>query len=89
MSEFGLNERERRLICGVLKRHPKVEAAPLFGSRAKGTQRKNSDIDLVFSGDVDLSLIARIAGELDNLPLRDPIAHTGRKFYERKKTRRI
>jgi predicted nucleotidyltransferase len=40
-----------------------------WGSRAKGTQRPGSDIDLVLWGDLDILRVARIGGELDELPL--------------------
>jgi len=41
----------------------------LFGSRAKGDHRPNSDIDLALWGGVDIALLAHIAQELDDLPL--------------------
>lgn len=41
----------------------------LHGSRAKGTQKPNSDIDLALWGDIDRMETARIAEELDELPL--------------------
>jgi predicted nucleotidyltransferase len=53
----------------VLAAHPEVQGAVLFGSRAKGTSRPTSDIDLALEGDLSLRALARIAGELDDLPL--------------------
>lgn len=53
----------------MLERHPRVSEARVFGSRALGTHRPESDVDLALYGDVDDTLAARIAGELDELPL--------------------
>jgi predicted nucleotidyltransferase len=53
----------------VLAAHPEVLGAVLFGSRAKGTSRPASDIDLALEGDLSLRALARIAGDLDDLPL--------------------
>ena len=69
MNAFGLNDAEQELIRGVLRRHRAVTAAKLFGSRAKGTAGPASDIDLALWGELPASLLARIAGELEELPL--------------------
>ncbi len=69
MNRFGLTDTERELICGVLRRHPEVTVAKIFGSRAKGNSQPSSDIDLALWGNVPASLVAAIAGELDELPL--------------------
>jgi len=37
-------------VHGVLSRHPEVERAILYGSRAKGNFKAGSDIDLTLSG---------------------------------------
>lgn len=68
-SLFGLDERTRSLLGSVLERHPSILEARVFGSRALGTHRPESDIDLALYGDVDDALAARVAGELDELPL--------------------
>lgn len=65
----GLSERELALIIDVFKETGNVSRAILFGSRAKGTARPNSDIDLAIEGvENDLDL-ARLAMSLDELPL--------------------
>ena len=69
MNRFGLTDTERELVCGVLRRHPEVNVAKIFGSRAKGNAQPASDIDLALWGNVSASLVATIAGELDELPL--------------------
>jgi len=54
----------------VLAHFPEVEKAVLYGSRAKGTHRPGSDIDLTLcGGELNQALLARIAGELDDLLL--------------------
>jgi predicted nucleotidyltransferase len=65
----GLSERELALVLDVLRQNGHVRRATLFGSRAKGTAQKNSDIDLAIEGlesDHDLLLLAMT---LDDLPL--------------------
>jgi predicted nucleotidyltransferase len=69
MNAFGLKDSERELIRGILRRHPEVAEAKIFGSRAKGNSQPGSDIDLALWGNVSASLVATIAGELDELPL--------------------
>ena len=59
----GLNARTIARIISVLARFPEVEKAVLFGSRAKGTHRPGSDIDLALVG-TDLSW--RKLGQIDN-----------------------
>jgi predicted nucleotidyltransferase len=69
MNQFGLADWERELICGVLCRHAEVTEARVFGSRARGTARPNSDVDLALWGNIPVWEVAAIAGELDELPL--------------------
>jgi predicted nucleotidyltransferase len=56
-------------IQRVLARHPAVRAAVLFGSRAMGTARPGSDIDLALDGEVSVAELARIAADLDGCDL--------------------
>lgn len=70
MMSIGLDSADLELILKVFAAHPRLERVTLYGSRAKGTHRKGSDIDLVLSGqgftERDLS---RLEGELDDLLL--------------------
>lgn len=68
-ADDGLGQRARDLVCSVLARHAEVAEARLFGSRALGRHRPESDVDLALYGDVDEVLANRIAGELEELPL--------------------
>jgi predicted nucleotidyltransferase len=49
-------------IHDVLSRHPEVEEAILYGSRAKGNFKPGSDIDLTLTGP---GLNERIRGQID------------------------
>ncbi len=68
---FGLPESTIERICSVFARHPQVEKAILYGSRAKGNYRSGSDIDLTLCGGAELTLpvLAGIMNELDDLLL--------------------
>lgn len=70
-SRFGLKESAISELHGVLARHPEVQRAILYGSRAKGTHSTGSDIDLTLAGDerLDLDVLLRIMGEMDDLLL--------------------
>lgn len=70
-ARFGLQESVIQQICAVLAKYPQVQKAVLYGSRAKGTYKNGSDIDLTLVGGEDLSLhvLYRIADELDDLLL--------------------
>ena len=69
--KYGLSESTIQKICAVLSRHPQVEKAILYGSRAKGNYKNGSDIDLTLLGGADLTLniLYKILDELDELLL--------------------
>jgi predicted nucleotidyltransferase len=68
LQRFGLPERAIAAIQRVLARHPQVERAVLYGSRAMGRHRASSDIDLTpVDPDLGASALARIEAELDDL----------------------
>jgi len=57
-------------MSAVFSRWPGVEQVILYGSRAKGTYRDGSDIDLTIIGDtLTQSHMLKIANELDDLAL--------------------
>ena len=49
-SSFGLTQDEVDEIIALLKSYPAVERACIFGSRAKGTHKRGSDIDMALYG---------------------------------------
>jgi predicted nucleotidyltransferase len=47
---YGLSEKDVQVIKSCLEKHPKIEQALIFGSRAIGSYRKGSDIDIALFG---------------------------------------
>ncbi|MBE9077415.1 nucleotidyltransferase domain-containing protein [Romeria aff. gracilis LEGE 07310] len=67
---FGLTAQTIEKIVAVFKRHPAIEKALLYGSRAKGNYRQGSDIDLTLAGDeLTHAELNRVNIELDDLLL--------------------
>ena len=68
---YGLSAETLAQIRAVLGRHPEVDRAVLYGSRAVGNHQPGSDIDLVLQGGHDLTerVLYDILNELDDLPL--------------------
>ena len=67
---YGLTEDAIIRINAVFAACPEIERVVLYGSRAKGTQRNGSDIDLTIEGDaVSHSQLLRIENMLDDLLL--------------------
>jgi predicted nucleotidyltransferase len=70
MNAHGLSRQTVERIQDVLAHYPEVQRAVLFGSRAKGTARPGSDIDLALYGQgLDWRVLGRIEDELDDLLL--------------------
>jgi predicted nucleotidyltransferase len=67
---FGLTEETVEKISGILARHPQVDKAVLYGSRAKGSYKNGSDIDLTLFGEqLSHRELLDITRELDDLLL--------------------
>ena len=66
--QYGLSVQTLKKIRAVLVRYPQVEAAVLYGSRARGDYKNGSDIDLTLQGGDALThtLLSRIANDLDD-----------------------
>jgi len=68
--EFGLPPATLEAIRRILAEVPAVKKAVIYGSRAKGTHRPGSDIDLTLFGDgLDLDILGRIAARLHESPI--------------------
>ena len=67
---FGLTEQAIERIHRVLARHHAVESAVIFGSRARGSHKPGSDVDLTLRGEgLSARELGIIEDELDDLLL--------------------
>jgi len=67
---YGLSEQTVEKICGVFAKHPAIDQAVLYGSRAKGNFKPGSDIDVSLHGaGISTQELGDIAFELDELLL--------------------
>ncbi len=90
---YGLSEQTIEKICGVFAKHPAIDNAVLYGSRAKGNFKPGSDIDLALHGaELSFKDLSDIDFELDDLLLPytidllifDQLSHAGlREHIER------
>lgn len=69
MNDFGLPERARQLIRKFFSAHPEITTVKVYGSRAMGTHRPSSDIDLAIYTTVERDISPHIKEELEQLPL--------------------
>ena len=68
MPKFGLDEIVIESIVAILKKYEQVERAVIYGSRARGDYRKNSDINIALFGDeLTFSINTKIFYEIDDL----------------------
>ena len=66
----GIGSENTEKILTVFKRRPEISRVILYGSRAKGTYKNGSDIDLAVEGvSLGLQEILRIEDEIDDLLL--------------------
>jgi len=68
--EYGLKQQEVESIKQIFSSFPEVEKAIIYGSRAKGTYRPNSDIDISLMGtELTIGILNQISWQLDDLLL--------------------
>lgn len=68
--ETGLSPFVLDNLRKTFARFPEIEKVMLFGSRATGSHRPGSDIDLaVFAPNLTEQAFSRLAGEVDELPI--------------------
>ena len=67
MNRLGLEANVIQDIIEVISRFEKVSKVVVFGSRAKGTYKKYSDIDICLFGDVDIFEAQKIKSTIDEL----------------------
>lgn len=67
---FGLKENDYKLIKNVFHSISKIEEVIVFGSRAMGTEKPGSDVDLALKGnDITLNDILKLKHKLEELPI--------------------
>jgi predicted nucleotidyltransferase len=67
---FGLPAEAVEKLCGVFQGWPQIQRVVLYGSRAKGSFRPGSDIDLTIEGEqLSLSQLLAIENQIDDLLL--------------------
>ena len=76
---FGLKTSDIEVIIEILKRHPDVEEAIIFGSRAMGNYKVGSDVDIALKGGLKPNTANEITVQLNeriSLPYKfDVIAY--------------
>jgi uncharacterized protein len=68
---IGLSPKELEILKNVFKKFDDIKEVILFGSRALGTHKTASDIDLAIKGKVDINTLSKLKYTLEedtNLP---------------------
>lgn len=66
MKTTGIDSRILKILNKIFSKYPMIHQVKLYGSRAKGNYRDNSDIDLVALGEIDRFTIANVLLDLDD-----------------------
>ncbi len=69
--KFGLKQADIDAILEAVRRFPEIKQVVIFGSRAKNSHQKGSDIDLAINGkDITFQIVRRLSALLnEELPL--------------------
>ncbi len=63
---YGLPEEHIKIILDYIARYSEIEEAVLFGSRALGTYKSGSDVDIALKGnEVDSFLTAHLKSQIE------------------------
>jgi len=63
---YGLSNSDIEIIKKVLAEFPCVESAWIYGSRAMGTQKQGSDVDIALKGEnIDYNTIIKVSTQLN------------------------
>ena len=66
MNDFGLHQSDLEIVLSVINEFPQVQEAIIFGSRAKGTHRNGSDLDIAIKGEeLNLEIVSIISYKLN------------------------
>ncbi len=64
---FGISDKFFEILLDVMKSYPQIEEAFIFGSRAKGSYKHGSDIDIAIKGkEISNELVWDITALLNN-----------------------
>ena len=69
--EFGLTDQQLNEIIGIVSQYTEIQEAIIFGSRADGTNKNASDVDIVIkSNNAKFEYIGRLLSDSEesNLP---------------------
>ncbi len=70
MEKYGIEEGEWEKVFSVFSHFPHIKKAILFGSRAKGTNKPFSDVDIALVGEaLSLNDLLLLKNEIDDLLL--------------------
>lgn len=65
LQHSGLLEKDLAMILEATRIFPEIEQVILFGSRAKGTQKKGSDVDLAIKGNISYDTVLGLSNILN------------------------
>lgn len=63
--KFGIDNETLDIIKKILAKNRKIEKRVIFGSRATGKYKKNSDIDICLYGNISFREISSLKGEFN------------------------
>ena len=67
---YGMTDDELKLLCSLFARHKEIELVILYGSRARGTHKPFSDVDITLLGiGLTRSHLSRLMADLDESSL--------------------
>ena len=67
---YGMTEEELNLLCSLFARQKEIEQVILYGSRAKGTHKPFSDVDITLLGKgLSRSHLNRLMADIDESSL--------------------
>lgn len=62
---LGLTQKELEILKSVFQKFDEINEVILFGSRALGTHKKSSDIDLAIKGKVNINTLSKLKYTLE------------------------
>jgi len=62
---INLTQDEQKTLQNVFKKFKNIKEVILFGSRALGTNKNSSDIDLAIKGNVDIKTLSKLKYTLE------------------------